>query len=80
MSIRKRPTREGARRVKALNCSLDELPLALVVWQLDYKDTAGVRRHRQFATQRAARNWETDTLHAVKQGTHTPRERHADDR
>jgi integrase len=41
-------------------------------WQLDYRDTAGKRRHKAFPTKKAAEAWAVDALHEVKQGTHTP--------
>ena len=41
-------------------------------WVLDYKDTAGKRRHKTFDTRKAAEPWSVTALHEVKQGTHTP--------
>ena len=40
-------------------------------WQLDYRDTAGKRRHKTFETRKAAEAWAVTALHEVQQGTHT---------
>src|SRR5262245_57263565 len=41
------------------------------VWQVDYKDSAGIRRHRQFPTRRAATAFGLQAGHEVTTGTHT---------
>ena len=41
-------------------------------WHLDYRDTAGKRRHKTFQTRKAAKSWSVTALHEVQQGTHTP--------
>jgi len=41
-------------------------------WLVDYRDQAGKRRSRQFATQKAAKEWATSAMWQVAQGTHTP--------
>jgi integrase len=42
------------------------------VFQLDYRDQDGVRRHKQFARRKDAAAWQTTALHEVKQRTHVP--------
>jgi len=41
-------------------------------WQVDYKDGAGIRRHRQFATKRAAEIFHVRARSEVTAGVHTP--------
>jgi len=41
-------------------------------WQTDYKDNAGIRRHRQFATKREAEAFLTKARSEVVAGIHTP--------
>jgi integrase len=41
------------------------------VWQVDYKDSGGKRRHRQFATKRAADTYLIQARGEVVAGTHT---------
>lgn len=41
-------------------------------WQVDYRDTAGKRRSKQFARKKAAETWLTEAAYQVTQGTHTP--------
>jgi integrase len=41
-------------------------------WQVDYRDGNGVRRHRQFATKRAAEAFNTKARGEVAAGIHTP--------
>ncbi|QOZ06664.1 site-specific integrase [Bradyrhizobium sp. CCBAU 51765] len=57
-SIRKRvlkPTKTGKRKT---------------VWQVDYKDNQGKRRHRQFPTRREADEWLVEARGEVAAGTH----------
>jgi integrase len=42
------------------------------VFQLDYRDQHGVRRHKQFARRKDAAAWQTTALHQVQQRTHVP--------
>lgn len=59
-SIRKRilkPTKKGQRRV---------------VWQVDYKDLKGKRRHKQFRTRKEADDWLVDARAEIAAGTHVP--------
>jgi integrase len=49
---------------------LADLPSDLVVWLVDYRASDGSRRFKQFATQRAAKEWQTTTLHQVQTGQH----------
>jgi len=41
-------------------------------WQVDYKDSAGVRRSKQFDRKKEAEAWLINASWEVKQGTHTP--------
>lgn len=41
-------------------------------WLVDYRDTAGTRRSKQFARKKDAEAWSTSTAWHVSQGTHTP--------
>jgi integrase len=41
-------------------------------WQVDYRDTAGQRRSKQFARKKDAEAWMTQAAWHVTQGTHTP--------
>lgn len=41
-------------------------------WLVDYRDSAGSRRSKQFARKRDAEAWQTSTAWQVSQGTHTP--------
>ncbi len=41
-------------------------------WQVDYVDTSGKRRRKQFARKKEAENWLTTAAYQVQQGTHTP--------
>src|SRR5258705_12998958 len=41
------------------------------VWQVDYKDSGGKRRHRRFATKRAADTYLIQARGEVVAGTHT---------
>ena len=43
-----------------------------VAWQVDYRDGAGVRRHRQFATKREADQFHAQARTEVAAGVHTP--------
>ena len=72
MAIRKRPTRSGAAAMKTTGCPVGALPPSQIRWQVDYKDSAGVRRHKQFKRLTDAKAWETTTRHSVQQGTHRP--------
>jgi len=59
-SIRKRTlkaTRKGQRRS---------------VWQVDYRDNTGKRRHKQFRTRKEADAWLVDARAEVAAGTHVP--------
>ena len=44
-------------------------------WQIDYKDNAGIRRHRQFATKREAEAFHAKARSEVVAGIHTPDQR-----
>ncbi|WP_298372698.1 site-specific integrase [Azospirillum sp.] len=48
------------------------LPSGETRWQLDYRDQAGHRRHRQFKTKKEAVEFETKARSEVAQGVHTP--------
>lgn len=48
------------------------LPSGKAVWQLDYRDQAGKRRHKQFKTKKEAEAYETKARAEVAQGIHTP--------
>src|SRR5689334_2077868 len=41
-------------------------------WQVDYKDSAGHRRSKQFPRKKEAEAWATQAAYQVTQGTHTP--------
>lgn len=41
-----------------------------IVWQVDYKDNQGKRRHRQFPTRREADDWLVEARGEVAAGTH----------
>jgi integrase len=41
-------------------------------WQVDYKDSAGHRRSKQFTRKKEADDWLVNASWEVKQGTHTP--------
>jgi integrase len=41
-------------------------------WQVDYRDSAGKRRSKQFSRKKDAEAWSTQTAWQVTQGTHTP--------
>lgn len=41
-------------------------------WQVDYRDSAGARRSKQFARKKDAETWLTTAAYQVSQGTHTP--------
>ena len=41
-------------------------------WQVDYRDGAGVRRHRQFTTKREADAFHAKARTEVAAGVHTP--------
>ena len=41
-------------------------------WQVDYVDSAGQRRRKQFARKKEAESWITTAAYQVQQGTHTP--------
>ncbi len=41
-------------------------------WQVDYKDSAGHRRSKQFPRKKEAEAWLVNASWEVKQGTHTP--------
>jgi integrase len=41
-------------------------------WLVDYRDQAGKRHVRTFATKKEAEAWRVVALHEVQQGTHTP--------
>lgn len=41
-------------------------------WLVDYRDSAGKRRSKQFARKKDAEAWSTSTAWHVSQGTHTP--------
>ncbi len=41
-------------------------------WLVDYRDTAGKRRAKQFARKKDAETWLTKAAYDVSQGTHTP--------
>src|SRR6516164_6970897 len=41
-------------------------------WLVDYRDQAGKRHVRTFATKREAEAWRVAAQHEVQQGTHTP--------
>ncbi len=41
-------------------------------WLVDYRDTAGVRRAKQFTRKKDAEAWSTTAAWQVSQGTHTP--------
>ena len=70
MSIRRRASRTGAATMKTTGCTVDQLPLSQVSWQADYRDSAGVRRHRQFLTQRKAKEFLAQTTVEVAGGRH----------
>lgn len=40
-------------------------------WLVDYRDTGGVRRSKQFARKKDAEAWQTKAAYDVSQGTHT---------
>jgi integrase len=42
------------------------------VWQVDYRDQTGARRHKQFQTKREADAWLVQARAQVAAGTHTP--------
>jgi integrase len=44
----------------------------VIRWQVDYRDGAGIRRHRQFRTKRGADAFETKACGEVIAGVHTP--------
>ena len=46
------------------------LPSKTVVWQVDYKDGAGKRRHKQFTTRKSADEWLVTARADVASGTH----------
>jgi integrase len=48
------------------------LPSGEIRWLVDYRDRAGIRRAKQFATKAAAVSYETKTRSAVADGTHVP--------
>lgn len=48
------------------------LPSRKVVWQADYADAAGTRRHRQFPTKREADGFLTQARAEVASGVHVP--------
>lgn len=41
-------------------------------WQVDYRDTAGNRRSKQFARKKDAESWAINALAEVQRGVHTP--------
>ena len=41
-------------------------------WLVDYRDSTGKRRAKQFARKKDAEAWATRTVYQVSQGTHTP--------
>jgi integrase len=43
-----------------------------ICWQVDYKDGAGIRRHRQFQTKREAEAFHVKARSEVVAGIHTP--------
>jgi integrase len=43
-----------------------------IAWQVDYRDQGGQRRHKQFATRRAADQWMVAARAQVAAGTHVP--------
>jgi integrase len=43
-----------------------------VVWQVDYRDLKKKRRHKQFATRRAADDWLVTARSEIADGTHVP--------
>lgn len=45
---------------------------AKTAWQVDYRDSGGKRRSKQFARKRDAEAWSTQAAWHVSQGTHTP--------
>ena len=48
------------------------LPSGKVVWQVDYRDNAAKRRHRQFVSKREADGFMVQARAEVAAGTHTP--------
>ncbi|HEY5378943.1 MAG TPA: tyrosine-type recombinase/integrase [Pseudolabrys sp.] len=48
------------------------LPSKKIVWQVDYRDTQGKRRHKQFAKRKAADKWSVKARADVAGGTHVP--------
>lgn len=58
MSIRKREWTTPAGRKRS-------------AWQVDYKDSQGARRSKQFDLKRDAEAWLTNTAHEVSRGVHT---------
>ena len=48
------------------------LPSGKLVWQVDYRDGAGKRRHRQFKTKREADSFMVKARAEVAAGVHTP--------
>jgi len=49
-----------------------ELPSGKAAWQVDYRDSQGVRRARQFKTVKQATDFETKVRSEIQAGTHTP--------
>ncbi|RUU45007.1 site-specific integrase [Mesorhizobium sp. M6A.T.Ce.TU.002.03.1.1] len=47
-----------------------ELPSGKIVWQADYRDGGGKRRHKQFATKKAADDFLLTARGQVRSGTH----------
>jgi integrase len=43
-----------------------------IVWQVDYRDQTGARRHKQFQTKREADTWLVQARAQVAGGVHTP--------
>ena len=48
------------------------LPSKMIVWQVDYRDAQGKRRHKQFASRKAADEWSVKARADVAAGTHVP--------
>jgi integrase len=48
------------------------LPSGVTSWQVDYRDQAGARRHKQFPTRRQADAWLVQARAQVAAGTHVP--------
>jgi integrase len=48
------------------------LPSGRIAWQVDYRDTKGKRRHRQFVSKRVADNFMVKARAEVAAGAHTP--------